>query len=142
MSVNMWIEYVKNYSEEKGISYKDAMKEAKVSYNKLKVKSGGAKKEKKQCEGCKYNSPGQKNHMGPGGCLVENSNNNNSNHNNSNHNNSNHNNSNNNNGNHNANNNNNGKKHKKQCEGCKYNSPSQRNHMGPGGCLEEDSDDE
>jgi cytochrome c2 len=131
MSVNMWIEYVKNYSQEKGISYKDAMKEAKVSYNKLKVKSGGAKKEKKQCEGCKYNSPGQKNHMGPGGCLAENSNNNsNSNHNA------------NNNSNHNVKNNHNGKKHKKQCEGCKYNSPSQRNHMGPGGCLEEDSDDE
>ena len=126
MSGNMWIEYVKNYSEEKGISYKDAMKEAKVSYNKLKAKRGGAKKEKKQCEGCKYNSPGQKNHMGPGGCLAENSNSNNSNHN----------------GNHNHNSNHNGKKHKKQCEGCKYNSPSQRNHMGPGGCLEEDSDDE
>jgi hypothetical protein len=65
--------------------------------------------------------------MGPGGCLEENSNNNNSNHN----------------SNDNANNNNhNSGKKKKQCEGCKYNSPSQRNHMGPGGCLEEDSDDE
>jgi hypothetical protein len=129
MSVNMWIEYVKDYQKKKGISYKEAMKEAKVSYNKLKVKSGGAKKEKKQCEGCKYNSPAQRNHMGPGGCLAENSNNN-SNNNNSN------------NGNNNNSNNNNGKKQKKQCEGCKYNSPSQRNHMGPGGCLEEDSDDE
>ena len=117
MSVNMWIEYVKDYQKKKGISYKEAMKEAKVSYNKLKVKSGGAKKEKKQCEGCKYNSPGQKDHMGPGGCLEENSNNN-------------------------SGNNNSGKKQKKQCEGCKYNSPSQRNHMGPGGCLEENSDDE
>jgi hypothetical protein len=136
----MWIEYVKNYSKKNGLSYKDAMKEAKVSYNKLKMKSGGAKKEKKQCEGCKYNSPSQRNHMGPGGCLAENSNNNNSNHNgnNSNHNG--------NNSNHNGNNSNhNSKKHKKekrQCEGCKYNSPSQRNHMGPGGCLEEDSDSE
>jgi hypothetical protein len=123
MGVNMWIEYVKNYRDKKGISYKEAMKEAKVSYNKLKMKSGGAKKEKKQCEGCKYNSPGQKDHMGPGGCLAENSNNNN----------------NNNNNNSNNSNNNSSKKEKKQCEGCKYNSPSQRNHMGPGGCLEEDS---
>ena len=127
MSVNMWIEYVKDYQKKKGISYKEAMKEAKVSYNKLKVKSGGAKKEKKQCEGCKYNSPGQKDHMGPGGCLEENSNNNSGNNNNSNNN---------------SGNNNSGKKQKKQCEGCKYNSPSQRNHMGPGGCLEENSDDE
>jgi hypothetical protein len=115
MSVNMWIEYVKSYSEKKGLSYKEGMKEASSSYNRLKEKTGGGKEKekKKECEGCKYNSAGQRDHMGPGGCLEENSNNNVN------------------------NNNNNNKKKKKECEGCKYNSAGQRDHMGPGGCLEE-----
>ncbi len=110
MSVNKWIDYVKSYSEKKGLSYKEGMKEASSSYNRLKKKSGGGK-EKKECEGCKYNSGDQRDHMGPGGCLEENSNNNDD--------------------------VNNSKKKKKECEGCKYNSGDQRDHMGPGGCLEE-----
>ena len=66
----MWIEYVKSYSEKKGLSYKEGMKEASSSYKKLKKRSGGGKK--KKCEGCKYGSTGQRGHMGPGGCLEEN----------------------------------------------------------------------
>ncbi len=109
MSGNAWIEYVKLYREKNPhLSYREAMSEAKVSYRKLKEQMGGSGS---KCEGCKYNSPGQRNHMGPGGCLANNSNTNTS-RNNSKHNNT-----------------------PKTCEGCKYDSPSQRNHMGPGGCM-------
>ena len=121
MSENPWLQYIKLYRKEHpNLSYKDAMKKAAVSYRKLKTKKvGGGKK----CEGCKYDSPSQRDHMGPGGCLAENSN---SNSNSNSNNNSKH--------KHNSNN----SKSKRQCEGCKYNSPDQRSHMGPGGCLEED----
>ncbi len=103
MSGNAWIQYVKLYREKNPhLSYKEAMSEAKVSYRKLKVQLGGSGH---KCEGCKYNSPSQRNHMGPGGCMANNNSNHNSNH------------------------------KGNTCEGCKYNSPSQRNHMGPGGCM-------
>ncbi len=119
MSGNAWIEYVKLYRENNPhLSYKEAMTEASVSYKKLKVKYGGGGK---QCEGCRYNSPDQRSHMGPGGCLADNSNTNS-----------------------NSNNKNNSKSNSKapksKCEGCKYNSPDQRSHMGPGGCLADEDD--
>ena len=110
MSGNAWIEYVKLYREKNPhLSYREAMQEAKVSYRKLKEQMGGSGS---KCEGCKHNSPGQRNHMGPGGCMANNSNANNNSRNNSKHNHT-----------------------PKTCEGCKYDSPSQRNHMGPGGCM-------
>ena len=43
----MWIEYVKSYSEKKGLSYKEGRKEASSSYKKLKKRSGGGKKKEK-----------------------------------------------------------------------------------------------
>jgi hypothetical protein len=114
MSGNAWIDYVKLYREKNPhLSYREAMSEAKVSYRKLKDQMGG---NGSKCEGCKYNSPGQRNHMGPGGCMANNNNSNNNSRNNSKHN-----------------------YKSKTCEGCKYNSPGQRNHMGPGGCMANNS---
>jgi hypothetical protein len=110
MSGNAWIEYVKLYREKNPhLSYKEAMTEAKVSYRKLKIQLGG---NGHKCEGCKYDSPAQRNHMGPGGCMANNSN---------------------------SNNNTIHNYKSKTCEGCKYDSPAQRNHMGPGGCMANNS---
>ena len=70
MSGNAWIEYVKLYREKNPhLSYREAMQEAKVSYRKLKEQMGGSGS---KCEGCKYDSPSQRNHMGPGGCMANN----------------------------------------------------------------------
>ena len=107
MSGNAWIQHVQLYRKKHPkLSYKEAMTAARASYKKKANHVGGGHK----CEGCKYDSPAQRDHMGPGGCMANNSNSNNNSH--KNHNNSN------------------------QCEGCLYDSPAQRDHMGPGGCME------
>jgi hypothetical protein len=69
MSGNTWIQYVKFYREKNPhLSYREAMQEAKESYAQLKKQLGGSCT---KCQGCIYNSPGQSDHMGPGGCLSD-----------------------------------------------------------------------